>query len=159
MENAAKALLIAGGVLIAILLLTLFSYLITKMDENTSGIYEMLDAPEISKFNQQFLIYEGRGINVVGYEKKDDGSIDKNKPLYNPLTAQDVATLINLVQDNNKNPKFSTTINVTIDNDDVTEISVLAFLNENASKKYKCDEIHINGDTLLVDRITLTTIN
>ena len=42
MENASKALLIAGGVLIAILLLTLFSYLFRQMASSTSNIYENL---------------------------------------------------------------------------------------------------------------------
>lgn len=158
MENAAKALLIAGGVLIAILLLTLFSYLITKMNENTASIYEMLEAPEISKFNQQFLNYEGRGINVVGYEKDNDG---KSKPLYNPLNAQDVVSLINLAQDNNRNPKFSTEITIEIDNKeiDVKNFSASDFLKSNVDKKYKCDEVHINEVTLLVDKVTLQSIN
>ena len=52
MENASKALIIAGGVLIAIFLLTLFTYLFSHMAESTSGIYSMLDQAEISEFNQ-----------------------------------------------------------------------------------------------------------
>ena len=96
MENASKALLIAGGVLIAILILTLFAYLFGQMAENTSNIYNTIEQSEIAEFNQKFINYEGRGIGELS---------DK------PLTVQDVATLINLAQDNNKNPKFPTKLN------------------------------------------------
>ena len=100
MENASKALLIAGGVLIAILILTLFAYLFGQMAENTSNIYNTIEQSEIAEFNQKFINYEGRGIGELS---------DK------PLTVQDVATLINLAQDNNKNPKFPTTIELEIE--------------------------------------------
>lgn len=88
MENASKALLIAGGVLIAILLLTLFSYLFTQMASSTSSIYNSMSKHEIDEFNQQFLNYEG---------KKE-------------LTAQDVETLINLAEDARKNKKIDVQI-------------------------------------------------
>lgn len=91
MENAAKALLIAGGVLIAVLLLSLFAYLNQKMASSTANIYDMLNEHEIAEFNQQFLNYENR-----------------------ILTVQDVATLINLAKENDKTQKFPTKINVVI---------------------------------------------
>ena len=53
MENASKALLISAGVLIAILLLTLFSYLMRQMGDSTSGIYSTLSQHEITEFNQK----------------------------------------------------------------------------------------------------------
>lgn len=54
MENASKALLISAGVLIAILLLTLFSYLMRQMGGSTYGIYSKLSQREITEFNQKF---------------------------------------------------------------------------------------------------------
>ena len=42
MENASKALIIAGGVLIVILVLTLFAYINTKMGSGTSNLYSRL---------------------------------------------------------------------------------------------------------------------
>ena len=70
MENASKALLIAAGVLIAILILTLFSYLMRQMGSSTSGIYSKLSQREITEFNQKFLNYEGRGIYSVGKDNE-----------------------------------------------------------------------------------------
>ena len=58
MENASKALLIAGSVLIAILLLTLFSYLFTKMSEDSSRIVDAIEQNNKLEFNQQFLTYD-----------------------------------------------------------------------------------------------------
>lgn len=86
MENAAKAILIAGGVLIAILLLTLFSYLFRQMGEDTADIYTTLEQSEIAEFNQKFLNYDWK---VTGEGKA--------------LSVQDVATLISLtLEGNNK---------------------------------------------------------
>jgi hypothetical protein len=73
MENASKALLIAAAVLIAILLLTLFSYLMTRMSENTARIHAIMEQSEIAEFNQQFFNYEGRGTNIkLGTKNADD---------------------------------------------------------------------------------------
>ena len=79
MENASKALLIAGGVLIGILVLTFFVYIYQQMTGDAQEIYTALDRPEVSNFNQKFLNYEGR----------DD------------LTIQEVVTIVNMAKDNN----------------------------------------------------------
>ncbi len=92
MENAAKALLISAGVLIGILLLTLFAYVYTHLRNDTSEIYSALNHPEISKFNQKFLNYEGR----------------------QDLTIQDVVTIVNLAKDNNEAQRRQTTIKVLV---------------------------------------------
>lgn len=143
MENASKALLIAGGVLIAILILTLFTYLFGRMAENTASIYDILEQSEIVEFNQKFSNYEGRGIGDLSDE---------------PLTVQDVATLINLAQDNNKNPKFPTTIEIRNGNVNLAESkNYIEWLNENktSDKKFNCKKVHINTETLLVDYVEI----
>ncbi len=92
MENASKALLIAASVLIGILLLTLFAYVYTKLRTDTSEIYSALNRPEISKFNQKFLNYEGR----------------------QDLSIQDVVTIVNLAKDNNEMQRKQTTVKVLV---------------------------------------------
>ena len=146
MENASKALLIAGGVLIAILLLSLFVYIVRQIGESTAGIYSTLSQHEISEFNQQFINYEGRGIlnNTI------------------PLTVQDVATLINLAKDSNKKAKFPTKI--AIYNGTKVESSDLAKsenyiewldINKATNNTYKCREVHINQSSKLVDYVLI----
>lgn len=145
MENAAKALLLAGGFLIAILLLTLFNYVFRNMSDSTSDIYTTLDESQISKFNQQFFNYQGRGIT--------EGTT--------PLTIQDVATLINLAQDSKENPNFRADIKIylgSVGGTNLTESEhYIDWLedNKNADTTYNCKEIHVNTTTLLVDYIVI----
>ncbi len=98
MENASRALIMAGGVLIAILLLTLFSYLFGQMASGTSSVYQTIEKHEIDEFNQQFLNYEGRGKTPL-HRKTETG---EDEIYYNYLKPQDVATLLNLAQNAKK---------------------------------------------------------
>ena len=142
MENASKALLMAGGVLITILLLTLFSYIFRTMGASSSRIYDFLEKHEIDEFNEQFLNYKGRE---------------------NPLSAQDVATIINMAQQANEDPKFPTTITVTINGTAFTNdyknwlYSYRSLLNAdpNNPPKYKCTKVNINSSTGLVDIVEI----
>lgn len=82
MENASKALIMAASILIGVLILSLMSYLFLFMSDYASKVEENLYAKEIYEFNTQFNEYD---------ERED-------------LTAQDVTTIVNLV--NNYNSKF-----------------------------------------------------
>ena len=139
MENASKALLIAGGVLIAILLLSLFAYITRQMGDSTAGIYSMLNQHEISEFNQQFINFEDRD-----------------------LTAQDVATLINLARDSNEKAKFPTEIAIyngtkAASNDLAKSENYIEWLdtNKTSNNTYKCTEVHINQNSMLVDYVII----
>ena len=137
MENAAKALLIAGAVLIAVMLFSLFSYLFTRMGNSTSKIYNIMNQHEIAEFNQQFLNYNGG----------------------NNLNSQDVATILNLVQDNNKRMKWDFEIEVTLNGQICTDQNVLTFLSESndnpQEEHYECN-VTINTQSGLVNKIELT---
>ena len=144
MENAAKALLIAAGVLIAILLLTLFAYLFSQMAGSASTIYSVLEESEISEFNQQFLNYDGRGISA--------GTT--------PLSVQDVATLINLAQDSKNDSKFAAKVEIRYEGNDLTEAeNYITWLEANQASTitYNCKQVHINTTTLLVDYVVIET--
>ena len=139
MENASKALLIAGGVLIAILLLSLFAYITRQMGDSTAGIYSMLSQHEISEFNQQFINFEDRD-----------------------LTAQDVATLINLARDSNEKAKFPTEIAIyngtkAASNDLAKTENYIEWLdiNKTSNNTYKCTEVNINQNSMLVDYVLI----
>ena len=152
MENAAKALLISGGVLIAILLLTLFSYLIRQMGASTAEIYSKLSEHEISEFNQKFLNYERRGIDFTLDE-------EGNK-VYNPLTIQDLVTLINLANNTNESDKFPTTIAIFMDSPSGTNLvskNYIDLLNQkkDSTQTYNCEVVHINEETMLVDYVVI----
>lgn len=133
MENASKALLIAGGVLIAILLLTLFSYLFTQMASSTSSIYNSMSKHEIDEFNQQFLNYEG---------KKE-------------LTAQDVETLINLAEDARKNKKIEVKIWARGYYENSEKWDLATRMAKKPLEKFKCQKIIIDEKTSLVSEVRL----
>jgi len=65
MENASKALLMAAGVLIGILILSLAVYLFVSFGNTSSELRKQKEAQDLEQFNSQFTSYEGKtGITV-----------------------------------------------------------------------------------------------
>lgn len=60
MENATKALLIAGTVLIAMIMISTAIYLYTLYSRQTNEYNETISAVELQKFNSKFESYIGR---------------------------------------------------------------------------------------------------
>lgn len=80
MENASKALLMAAGVLIGVLILSLGVYLYLSFSSSTAEMEKRMELDEINNFNNQFLAYDG----------KDN------------LTIYDVYTVANLAKESNR---------------------------------------------------------
>lgn len=85
MENATKALLIAAGVLIGVMILSLAVALYSELDAYVESSNERIEFNELNAFNTQFTKY----INYLGADKQFD------------LTIQDVVTAANLAYENN----------------------------------------------------------
>lgn len=81
MENASKAMFIAAGVLIGIMILSLAVYLIITFGSTSAEIAKQKQLDQINQFNSQFTVYDGR----------------KN------LTIHEVITLANLATQSNIN--------------------------------------------------------
>jgi len=79
MENASKALIIAGGILIGIIILSIFVYEMNYMGENARVYENEAYVRKIEEFNARFEKYTNREI-----------------------TAQDVVTLYNYIKEWNK---------------------------------------------------------
>ena len=79
MENASKALIIAGAILLSILIIALGIY-VFNMSKNATNT-DQLEELEISEFNSPFMDYEGRvmGSNVVALLDKVVSNINVNK--------------------------------------------------------------------------------
>lgn len=99
MENASKALLIAGGFLIGILLASFMMFLFKSLSASSSDLYESMTSSQITEHNQKFLAFEVKDGNDNNY-----------------LTPQDVITIINLAKDHNAKPKVPTTVSVYMEN-------------------------------------------
>lgn len=65
MENASKALIIAGAILLSILLISLGIFVFTQAQDTLGSIN--LDEQEVLAFNNKFLAYEGniRGSQLI----------------------------------------------------------------------------------------------
>lgn len=108
MENASKALMIAAGVLIGVLILSLGVYLITTFGQYSAKIQAQNEQNRLNEFNSQFTIYEGR----------------------EDLTIYDVITVANYAKENNE--KYNITegdestfyINVKCDNQDFENLTI-----------------------------------
>lgn len=84
MENASKALLIAGGVLLSILIISLGVYLFANFGGVTAQIGQNVDESQIAQFNSQFTVNE----------EKDN------------VTIYDIVSMANLATQNNKQYGF-----------------------------------------------------
>jgi len=80
MENASKALLMAAGVLIALIILSIGVYLYSIFSNNAQEIASQLEEDRLNQFNSQFTSYIG----------KDD------------LTIYDIIDIANLAKANNE---------------------------------------------------------
>ena len=66
MENASKALIMAGGMLLAILIISLLIYAWSLFSKYQASKDELADIEDTAKFNEQFINYDRKG--VQGYE-------------------------------------------------------------------------------------------
>lgn len=94
MENASKAMLMAAGVLIGILILSLAVYLFVSFGSSSAQIHEQNGKKQMDKFNSQFTLHQGKECTI-----------------YN------VITIANLATENNKYYEFKrrTTLSVGTD--------------------------------------------
>ena len=72
MENASKAVLIAGAILVSILVISISVFVYTKTSGSAKSNIDSLSTIEISEFNSQFTPYEGKqkGSTVVELFRK-----------------------------------------------------------------------------------------
>ena len=80
MENASKALMMAAGVLIGLMILSLAVYLITSFGAASAEAHKTNEQNRINEFNTQFTQYEGR----------------------QDITIHDIVTVVNLARSNNE---------------------------------------------------------
>lgn len=66
MENASKALIIAGAILLSILIIAIGMYIYNSSTNSINDAVGQISQQEIQAFNNQFLMYEGKqvGTNV-----------------------------------------------------------------------------------------------
>lgn len=89
MEDVTRALMIAGGVFIGIMIVTVGMVLFSSLGQYTDDTQKQIEENAVQSFNEQFTKY-------INYE---DGS----STVEFDITIQDVITVANLAYENNKN--------------------------------------------------------
>lgn len=121
MENASKALLMAGGVLIGVLILTLAVYLFTTFGATSSEIAKEIQSHEITEFNAKYTIYQNR----------DD------------LTVYDIITANNRAKEDTEDG-YAVEVKPDIEFKDVSNYTEIDG-NGNLTRTFKCNRIEFNG--------------
>lgn len=163
MENAAKALYIAAGVLIMIMVLSLAAVLYSSLQGYVEGTNKEIKYNDINGFNSQYLNY----VNFTDGTKQFD------------LTIQDVVTVASFAYENNRKYEADTTkwnasqeslyvqvnlngkrIDQTI-NDNDNNNNMINLLENNKDKQYKCapTDALISEKTGQIYSISFSTIN
>lgn len=89
MENASKALIMAAGVLIGVLILSLAVYLFASFGTSSAQVHKQNEENQLNEFNTQFTSYEGR----------------------EEITIYDVITVKNLADQNNRQYELDSSTN------------------------------------------------
>ena len=118
MENATKALLIAGGVLLAIIIISAGLALYITFSRGLKDYSSQPEMADLQQINARFEKYRGR----------------------NDITAQDIITIYNYVKENQNKIPYS--ISVKVNNMELNFESYekeLKYIQENQEKKFVCD--------------------
>lgn len=123
MENASKALIMAAGVLIGILIISLGVFLFLDFASTSSTLHAQMRQEQIDQFNAQF----------TSYEAKDDNTI------------YDILTLVNLAKNNNNyyelDKKEENNYYITINMNNETNHSNLEKLSETKLNEFVKEDI------------------
>ena len=107
MENASKAVIMAGGVLIAVAIISIALYAYTNFRGYAESQEEMLTATQIANFNRFYEAYrEGtdtiRGVDVINIiNKAKDDEIEDVSPIPSALTGDSQAESYLIMYDYN----------------------------------------------------------
>ncbi len=159
MENASKALIIAGETLIAILILTLMVSMFLAFGNFSKNMEQRLQISQIQSFNGHFQILENRDnitaqeiVSVINFAKKanDDRQLD-----YNTRTSSEYYTTVTIddkdVFNNSDYVKSASQYN------DLGKI-LDKFLKENNAYLFSCEGTTVNENTGLVNNISFKKV-
>ena len=168
MENASKALIMAGEILIAVLILSLAAYSISLFGSFSKNMNEQISETKIRAYNVKFTSFSGRAnisiqeiASIINFAIQNNNSYDA-KPgdsYYVDVFIDDESVLgkdINNLLDNNKNNKFYT-CNVTLDKIKI-ETNAEGKTIITAKRDFYESDITYNTGTKLVNKIVFHEI-
>ena len=133
MENASKALLIAGGVLIALIIITMFILMFSRLSNIQKDQEEQIKTEQLAAFNAEFEAYNKKAMYGV-----------------------DVITLINKVAENNKNYSRNADYQIAVILDGVIITDSSSLIGEKENYIYICEKMEYSSQGR-VCKITIKT--
>ena len=152
MENASKALLIGGGVLIAILILSIGVYLFVTYGQIGETYEQNLTSGEIKKFNSNFIKFEGRD-NITAQEIV---TLYKFIKSYNEKNDIDISTSIATLEVEGTSVKILRTSTAYLSEENLVEF-IEQYSNEDTNPYqiiyFECTLLKYNENTGMVNKI------
>lgn len=143
MENASKALLMAGGVLLAIMVLSLGILLFTSFGGTSSQIHDNIEENQATQFNSQFTSYMG----------KDN------------VTIHDVVSMAKLATQNNQNYEFAHRAPADVTGNDryisvlCNNVSIELGYIETQTAEQRKNQVETHFNDLISNELSLVTAN
>lgn len=133
MENASKALIIAGEILIGILILSLASYIIIQFGSFSKNLNTQISETAITEFNVHFTNYSGKA----------------------NISAQNIVSVLNFANKSNQDYEAQRGdaffVDVCIDGTSVLNTNTNEFLRNNNTKFYYCNLQTIKNNDIEID--------
>ena len=130
MVNASKALIMADEVLIGILILSLISYIVMSFGSFSKNLNTQMSESQITSFNVRFTNYSGRA----------------------NISAQEIATIVNFVKQNNAeyeaSPGDDYYADVLIDGRSILNEGINDYLDNNKNSVFYSCNCDINVNTI-----------
>ena len=158
MENATKALIMAGGILLALIILAAFTYLMGQMSITAKEQDRVKLLEQVSEFNKQYEAYERnllRGVDIASVCNKANSNnmINERKEI-----EEEIRVYVTFIQDWDDKAKDI--------KHDMTEFN-FDNLKKNESDKFytfktkyfKCEKMEYNEDTAKVTALYFTEID
>ena len=141
MENASKALIIAGGVLIGVLILSLMVYLFLSFGANSKEIYDRIEDNQLLQFNANFNVYEGRN-NLTIHQVVSVASLAKeNNEKYPNRADHQVQVILNNMGSYSSNNFQDTDIKVM---QKLVDENTQVDINGEINVTFKCTKVEYN---------------
>lgn len=177
MENASKALIMAGSILIGVMILSLGVYLFKSYASTSQQINKQMTDTQITEFNSQFTKYEDqkkvRAYNIVSianlarqnneqyYGENYNASTEKGEPYY-------ITVMVNGINNgkiNGINTSDFSSNNFENQAKSSNSLSLQDFIKAYSLKEdkltpyyFECKSVNINSNTKLVNKIVFALL-
>ncbi len=143
MENATKALIMAAGVLMGIVILSLAVYEFTSFGISSKEIHKANEETRLNEFNSQFTKYEGKDdvtiydvITVANLAKENNSYYEFSPRSLDQNTGKDLYISV-ILDDNSIENKDQSTYKLKIDSEYNSKYTCIAIISNDTGRVYK----------------------